>query len=344
MKSCARTWSADASAPALTHPREPWCCRGCALGRACRWLGCCFALLAGTLSLAACGGEEEHLLGRAKAVQAQPPALPPVPVAAPPRAIPTSPLTGWAEAVGPQTGRRGLPARIRRRADGMEMVLIPAGSFQMGSVPGSERVDVDQLPRHEITITRPYYIDEHEVTVAMWVKYARAAQMPVEAQRTEAGLQHPVHRVSWSDIQGYLQWAQVSLPTEAQWERAARGGHDDYLHAWPGPDADARRNGEGKQDGFDGLAPVKAFAPNDYGLYDMIGNVAEWCADWYESGYYLRSPERDPLGPSAGNRRVARGGSWRNLFERHLRASHRSSYATDAREDHLGFRCVRTMP
>src|SRR5690606_24485898 len=99
-----------------------------------------------------------------------------------------------------------------------------------------------------------------------------------------------------------------------------------------------------KGDGFDALAPVKSFTPNDYGLYDMIGNVAEWCIDRYESGYYLRSPERDPLGPSAGDRRVARGGTWRNLYERHLRASYRSSYAPDAREDYLGFRCARTMP
>ena len=253
-------------------------------------------------------------------------------------------LSGWAEPVGADLDPvTKYPKRVRRTADGMELVLIPAGTFPMGAVPGDTAAYEDEKPRHSVTLTRAYYVDEHEVTVGMWRTYARATGKTMPTLWSGATDAHPIHKVSWEDVQGYVRWAQVALPTEAQWERAARGGRDDFVYPWGATDDLKRRNGMADEDGLSELAPVKSYGANGFGLYDMSGSVLEWCADRYDSSYYGRSPSKDPPGPDFGFSRVVRGGSWYD-DARYLRASYRNGYAPTYAIVYLGFRCARSLP
>ncbi len=259
---------------------------------------------------------------------------------------PVSPfLADWARPEGKDAdATTGYPRRIRRTKDAMVMVLIPAGTFQMGAVPGDTLAQGDENPRHAVTLTRAYYMDESEVTVGMWKRYASEKGRSMPTLRSEATDAHPMHDVSWDDVQGYVAWAGVALPTEAQWERAAKGGHDDYVYPWGTSDDVKKRHGWQGDDGFDGLAPVESYAANDYGLYDLSGNVWEWCSDWYDSGYYARSPARDPSGPSASvSSRVLRGGDW-NDDAGFVRSSYRGDVSPAGRAGFIGFRCARSLP
>lgn len=174
---------------------------------------------------------------------------------------------------------------------------------------------------------------------------------------------HPVVCVSWEDASAYAAWAGKRLPTEAEWERAARGGVSGRRYPWGDTLTPAGRHQanlwqgdfpvhDSAADGFAGTAPVRSFPPNPYGLYDMSGNVWEWCADWYDPAYYLTSPARNPKGPatpSANNRhgapaRVMRGGSWlcNDCYCAGYRVSARQSTTPDTSSNHLGFRCVKS--
>jgi formylglycine-generating enzyme required for sulfatase activity len=163
---------------------------------------------------------------------------------------------------------------------------------------------------------------------------------------------HPVTHVSWRDAAAYCSWAGSRLPTEAEWEFAARGGcagefpWGDELE----PDGVHRMNvfqgefphADTAADGFSGTAPVTAYPPNDAGLYNVTGNVWEWCADWFDAGYYRRSPRRAPTGPASGTRRVMRGGSYlcHHSYCRRYRVSARSSSTPDSSAGNVGFRVV----
>ena len=146
----------------------------------------------------------------------------------------------------------------------------------------------------------------------------------------------------------YAAWVGAELPTEAQWERAAKGGHDDYIHPWGLTDDVKRRNGGGEdKDGFARVAPVKSYQPNDFGLYDMAGNVWEWCADWYGETYYASSPADDPSGPVTGSERVMRGSAWNSAAEggpSDFRVTERRSGAPGDRLFSVGFRCAKRWP
>ncbi len=193
------------------------------------------------------------------------------------------------------------------------MVLIPGGTFWMGCVPGDGECFGDEKPRHQVTVS-PFWMDTHEVTVAQYEECVNAGvcKVPFVDEGGEyynwgrpGRRNHPVNGVDWSDAVGYCEWRGKRLPTEAEWEYAARGGKEGEVRygqldsvAWYEGNSGGRTH------------PVGQKLPNGYGLYDMLGNVWEWCWDWYDDGYYGRSPSRDPRGPESGTSRVLRGGSW----------------------------------
>lgn len=263
-------------------------------------------------------------------------------------------LRGWATPSKEVDTSTGLPARITRVRDGMVMVLVPAGSFLMGAVPDDKAARDEEKPQHRVTLTKPYYLDEHEVTIAMWSKFAAATGARMPSQGDYAGDEHPIDSVTWDDATKYGEWVGAGLPTEAQWERAARGRSENTIYPWGDEDDPTMRNGpdvmhkDGSvlvEDDFAFLAPVRSFPPNDFGLYDMSGNVAEWCSDLLDWRYYAASPARDPRGPQGAIREhVVRSGGWMRGFgsEIRLRCSARAAAVSSARA--CGLRCAKTIP
>jgi len=224
----------------------------------------------------------------------------------------------------------------------MELVLIPAGEFMMGSPPGeSERSD-DEGPQHKVGISKPFYLGKYEVTQAQWKAVMGGSPSKFK------GDELPVEQVSWEDSQRFCRKLaekvghEIRLPTEAEWEHACRAGSttafcfgegSDELggHAW-------YANNAGKK-----TRPVGGKRPNAFGLYDMHGNVWEWCQDWYAKSHYGSSPPEDPKGPSSGDGRVLRGGAW-SVNPAFCRSALRYWYAPGSRNGDIGFRVCSGAP
>ncbi len=241
----------------------------------------------------------------------------------------------------------GVNYRVKITANdgvaGAPMALIPAGEFQMGDA--FSEGDPDERPVHTVYLDA-FYIDVYEVTNAQYGQFMESTGHRTPSHWNDLTFnapEQPVVGVDWNDAKAYCEWAGKRLPTEAEWEKAARGGLVGKRYPW-GDDVshnDANYSGTGGKDIWsDWAGPVGSFSPNGYGLYDMAGNVWEWCSDWYDSGYYARSPRENPKGANSSSYRVLRGGSWVS-YSSILRAASRVWSGPSRRFSDYGFRCVQ---
>ncbi|MDF1580008.1 MAG: formylglycine-generating enzyme family protein [Desulfuromonadales bacterium] len=242
---------------------------------------------------------------------------------------------------------------------GMEFVRIPGGCFQMGSPANEKDRGSDEGPVHEVCVDG-FSIGKFEVTNAQYRKYKSGHTSKDYGGNSLNGDDQPAIYVSWEDATEYAKWLSrqtgksFRLPTEAEWEYAARAGTRTARWWGESPDQACRNANVADQsakrkwsnwtvhncdDGYAVTAPVGRFAANAFGLHDMLGNVWEWCQDWYDSGYYAKSPRQNPQGPSGGSDRVHRGGSWTS-GARLVRASNRNGGAPGNRYNYLGFRLL----
>jgi len=240
----------------------------------------------------------------------------------------------------------GPKEQITWDQDGSKMVLIPAGSFRMGDHLDKMKT---ALPVHRVELDA-FYMDVNEVTVGQFREFVNRSGYNYGVNwdtvaKYSPGVGYPMVYVNWNDATAYAKWAGKRLPTEAEWEYAARGGRVGKRYPWGDGKNVARNyanyNGIGGRDKWDrSTARVGSFRPNGYSLYDMAGNVVEWCADWYSSDYYSKSPAKNPLGPGRGKYRVLRGGNWR-FRTNYLRVADRRYHTPlTTRDNFYGFRCV----
>ena len=222
--------------------------------------------------------------------------------------------------------------------DGLKYGWIPPGSFQMGCSPGDTKCHDEEKPAHQVTITKGFWLGQTEVTVGAYKRFAEATgrQMPPEPMDYgERPLNPgwgdetmPIVDVTWDDAKAYCIWVGGRLPTEAEWEYAARGGTTKACYG-PLDEIAWYITNSGKR-----MHPVGKKRANGFGLYDTLGNVWEWMNDWYDRNYYQKSPSQDPLGPASGQFRALRGSDFT------MRVSGRGSCHPDVRSNNLGFRCV----
>ena len=237
-----------------------------------------------------------------------------------------------------------LPSGIER-AQWQKYVWIPPGEFQMGCVPVDVACDADENTRHEVKIGKGFWMGRTEVTGADYKLF-------IEKKGKEMGLtvpstsepDYPIVEVSWNDAKAYCEWSGGRLPTETEWEYAARAGREGLTYPW----GNRISRGNANYDfGVGAAAPVGSYPANGFGLHDMSGNVWEWVADWYDADHYSTRPSDeptvDPKGPEeARGMRVLRGGSW-YVNPVGLRASVRVRLLPDGRYGNIGFRCAREV-
>ena len=227
--------------------------------------------------------------------------------------------------------------------DGLEYVWIPPGEFQMGAVAGDGEAYESEKPRHRVEITQGFWMARTPVTVAAYrrsVKAKRGKMPPAPDFNPKwEKADHPIVRVTWEEARACCEWAGGRLPSEAEWEYAARGGKEGLKYPWGDEISHDRANYESKKGG---TTQVGSYETNSFELYDMAGNVWEWCADWFDKGHYGSSREKDPPGPAGGTVRVLRGGAW-SVSARNLRTSNRLRSGPGSRYNGFGFRSVREV-
>jgi uncharacterized protein (TIGR02996 family) len=249
---------------------------------------------------------------------------------------------------------------------GLSLALIPPGVFWMGSPVGEPGRHTDEHPRHQVEITRAFYLGIHPVTQEQYQRVTGKSPSHFSATGDGAPLvcgidtaHFPVERVSRDDATAFCRLLSerpeeraagrvYRLPTEAEWEYACRAGTTSAFHYGDVLTSDRANidgnlpEGEARSGRSLGrTCPVGSYPPNAFGLHDMHGNVWEWCSDWFDEDYYSRSPARDPLGPPTGSQRVLRGGGW--FYGAHIcRSAYRYGYEPDARHHDFGLRVAMT--
>jgi len=235
----------------------------------------------------------------------------------------------------------GKPWRVRDNGTGIEMVLIPSGTFIMGCSASNSHGCSGNEVRHQVILTNAFYLSRTEVTQVQWMSKMGGTPTGVPADPSL-----PVWHVSWNDIQPFCSTTGLRLPTEAEWEYAYRAGTDTAFHGMPG-----YLNGTNDENQLSQIAwyssnsgfsthAVASKAANGFGLYDMSGNVWEWCWDWF--GTFAASAQTNPTGPGIGSERVLRGGSMFSSVD-NCRASFRSSCPPNLPgADCFGFRVARS--
>ena len=243
----------------------------------------------------------------------------------------------------------GSPAPQKTAPDGM--ALIPAGKFWMGRTQMLWRDALDIVPRAKLD-NQPanliqldaFYIDKYEVTNADYARFAEATgtkppwHWPHGKFRNEDDKQ-AVYHVNWFEADAYCKWAGKRLPTEAEWEKAARGGLDRKPYPW-GFKQDVER-GKAAAVGTGRAVAVGQYPPNGYGVYDMVGNVMEWTNDWYDFNYYPFMPKVNPKGPETGLYKSVRGGGWADSIGEEVAAFYRNFSDPELRASTIGFRCAK---
>ncbi len=235
----------------------------------------------------------------------------------------------------PVTSPHAGPVRENPR-DGLKYVWIRPGTFGMGCSAVDYECSQAEKPAHQVTITKGFWIGQTPVTAGAYQRFAGAtARRTPPPPRFNPGWTNqnmPVVNVTWSEAQDYCEWIGMRLPTEAEWEYAARGGSSEARYG--NPDEVAWYNANSDRQTHE----VAQKRPNGFGLYDVLGNVWEWVSDWYDEHYYQTSPEQDPGGPEYGQFRIMRGGSW-SSYPRILRFAYRSRVYPNVRITDIGFRC-----
>lgn len=243
-----------------------------------------------------------------------------------------------------------------------DMVLIPSGSFLMGSLTGGEF----EKPVHEVFLDA-FLLDTTLVTNRQFKTFVQETKYVTQAEIKGSAWgyingefkeidgfswrsiaigreEHPVVLVTWEDAVAYSEWAGKRLPTEAEWEKAAQGGLTSKLYTWGNEEPNGTQSNFAKNPSY--IPPtteVFKFPPNNYGIYDLVGNVWQWCSDWYAENYYNECSDNNPLGPATGTHRARRGGAWNVIQNFRLRCSNRGAADPTMAVPNLGFRCAKDI-